>query len=196
MPAGFVPPPEVLGSGWGGGLASSPNVPKPGSSIDPKTGKPHTAGLTRAELDTMRATGHGPLDSAPSMLEGRRLSEMSGREQAARQLTAGLDSGDAGLITPGKELPGGWGRESPDGLGWNVSLTAATKQVPVPGSGPNAPTSVYQDITQGLEKVGKGAFGLIPQGIKDALNTEAPVDKGKQPMGSPPKARRSSVGGE
>jgi hypothetical protein len=77
-----------------------------------------------------------------------------------------------------------------------VSLTAATKQVPVPGSGPNAPTSVYQDITQGLEKVGKGAFGLIPQGIKDALNTEAPVDKGKQPMGSPPKARRSSVGGE
>jgi hypothetical protein len=46
------------------------------------------------------------------MLEGRRLSELSGREQAARQLTAGLDSGDAGLITPGKELPGGWGRES------------------------------------------------------------------------------------
>ena len=65
----------------------------------------------------------------------------------------------------------------------------------MPGSSPNAPSSVYQDITQGLEKVGKGAFGLIPQGLKDALNTEAPLDKGKQPMGSPPKARRSSVGG-
>ena len=78
---------------------------------------------------------------------------------------------------------------------WTMSLTTATKQVPVPGSSPTAPSSVYQDITQGLEKVGKGAFGLIPQGLKDALNTEAPLDKGKQPMGSPPKARRSSVGG-
>jgi hypothetical protein len=54
----------------------------------------------------------------------------------------------------------------------------------------------FQDIAGGLEKVGTAAFGLIPQGLKDALNPEAHVDKGKQPMGSPPKGRRSSVTGE
>ena len=53
-----------------------------------------------------------------------------------------------------------------------------------------------QDITVGLEKVGSAAFNLIPKGLKDALNPEAHVDKGKQPMGSPPQARRSSVTGE
>lgn len=112
VPSGFVPPSEALGSGFGGGLASSPNVPRPGASIDPATGKPHTAGLTREELEARRAAAQGPLDTAPSSLDGRRLSEMSGKEQAARQLTSGLDgASDGGLITPGKELPGGWGRE-------------------------------------------------------------------------------------
>lgn len=37
----------------GGGLQSSSNVPRPGS-IDPKTGKPHQEGLTRAELQAKR----------------------------------------------------------------------------------------------------------------------------------------------
>lgn len=37
----------------GGGLGSSPLVPKTGS-IDPKTGEPHKAGLTRAELQAKR----------------------------------------------------------------------------------------------------------------------------------------------
>jgi hypothetical protein len=36
-------------------LASNPNVPRPGESINPETGKPHTAGLTRAELEAKRA---------------------------------------------------------------------------------------------------------------------------------------------
>jgi hypothetical protein len=31
----------------------------------------------------------------------------------------------------------------------------------------------FQDIAGGLEKVGTAAFGLIPQGLKDALNPEA-----------------------
>lgn len=38
----------------GGGLQSSPNVPRPGATIDPNTGKPHQAGLTRAELQAKR----------------------------------------------------------------------------------------------------------------------------------------------
>jgi hypothetical protein len=40
-----------------GGLASSPNVPIPGSSYDPATDLPHTAGLTRAEPEARRAAG-------------------------------------------------------------------------------------------------------------------------------------------
>jgi hypothetical protein len=46
-----------FGGGFGGGqggLASSPNVPRPGASIDPATGKPFAAGLTRAELVAKR----------------------------------------------------------------------------------------------------------------------------------------------
>ena len=92
----------------GGGLASSPNVPKPGTTIDPATGKPHTAGLTRAELEAKKAA------------EAKSLNEMSGGEQAARQLGGGLNvegsasgSGISAASTPGLELPGGWGCERP-----------------------------------------------------------------------------------
>lgn len=79
-----------------GGMQSSPNVPAPGTSIDPTTGKPFSAGMTRAEL------------------EAKKAADLSGREQAARQLAGpGLAVGSSGdVITPGKELPGGWGRES------------------------------------------------------------------------------------
>ena len=73
-------------SGGAGGLQSSPNVPAPGSSIDPSTGKQFSAGMTRAELEAKNAAA------------------LNGRQQAARQLAGGLE-------TPGKELPGGWGRE-------------------------------------------------------------------------------------
>jgi hypothetical protein len=78
-------------SAGAGGLQSSPNVPAPGSSIDPSTGKQFSAGMTRAEL------------------EAKQAAEVSGREQAARQLAGGAS---APLETPGKELPGGWGRKS------------------------------------------------------------------------------------
>lgn len=86
---GFIPLPVS------GGMQSSPLVPAPGTSIDPKTGKPFSAGMTRAEL------------------EAKKASEMSGREQAARQLAGpGLSTGTSEVSTPGKELPGGWGRAS------------------------------------------------------------------------------------
>lgn len=78
-----------------GGLQSSPNVPAPGSSIDHSTGKPFSAGMTRAEL------------------EAKNAADLSGREQAARQLAGpGLGSSAVPAETPLKELPGGWGRES------------------------------------------------------------------------------------
>lgn len=47
--------PQAYGAATGGGLASNPNVPRPGTSIDPNTGKPHQEGLTRAELEARRA---------------------------------------------------------------------------------------------------------------------------------------------
>jgi hypothetical protein len=88
------PPPDV--SGWGGGLGSSPNVPRPGTSIDPATGKPHVAGLTRAELEAKRAAAAATVETATAggVVEGngsgkgkeKDISELSGREQAARQL--------------------------------------------------------------------------------------------------------------
>jgi hypothetical protein len=117
--------------GEGGGLASSPNVPKPGTSINPETGKPHTAGVTRAELEATKAKGENLPDPTPQeaergqssvknqfdvpagqeamhTVEGRRLSDLSGREQAAKQLVGSTGEQAA---TPGQELPGGWGRE-------------------------------------------------------------------------------------
>ncbi|KIY54976.1 hypothetical protein I307_05737 [Cryptococcus deuterogattii 99/473] len=230
----------------GGGLASSPNVPKPGTSINPQTGKPHTAGLTRAQLEAQKAgeaafqggqnfadpglvssattskpgpvvnVAHEPapdvdptdatqagalstkeleafknkgadlLDPAPQTEQVRRgsisnvakeskmrrPSDVSGREQAARQL-AGLvpdtETASAGSSTPGQELPGGWG---------------AIKPTPLPGSGPHAPTSLYEDVTEGLGKMGQAAFSVIPSPIKDAFHGP----------GSP-KGRRSSATG-
>ncbi|WVR07823.1 hypothetical protein IAU60_004866 [Kwoniella sp. DSM 27419] len=226
--AGFAP-------SSGGGLQSSPLVPKPGTSINPETGKPHTAGLTRAELAAKRAAeaqaqaqvptspepdlsglsdeeaaqfktkaadlldptpltqqvrrgSHSAVPGSPKAVgpDGRRLSDLSGREQAARQLSAtatpvtgaqgGASSGSGvgishglvppsiirtstGEITPGLELPGAWG---------------PTKTVPVPGSAPNAPTSIYEDVAEGLDKVGRAAFAVIPTPIKEALSERSP----------------------
>jgi hypothetical protein len=80
----------------GGGLATSANV-----AALPTAG--HSEGLTRAELNARKA----------EQATGKHLEEMSGREQAAAQLgiLTGLAAGTSGTITPGKELPGGWGRE-------------------------------------------------------------------------------------
>lgn len=64
------------GAGDGGGLASNPNVPAPGTSINPATGLPHTAGLTRQELAALKAQQE----------HSKSITEMSGRQQAAAQL--------------------------------------------------------------------------------------------------------------
>ncbi|KAK8853082.1 hypothetical protein IAR55_003783 [Kwoniella newhampshirensis] len=207
----------VAAFGGGGGLGSSPNVPAPGTSINPETGLPHTAGLTRAELEQIKAKGADLLDPTPLNVQarrgsdvksddigtaatgGRRLSDLSGREQAALQLSgaAGLapvkgkdtessvtptpQSGTsappapaasdktapaeeqnyyqtAGEMTPGLELPGGWGPVKTTGF---------------PGSGPDAPTSLYEDVAQGLDKVGRAAFASIPSPIKDAFSSSS-----------------------
>ncbi|WVF73149.1 hypothetical protein IAT40_007968 [Kwoniella sp. CBS 6097] len=237
-----------------GGLQSSPLVPKPGTSIDPATGQPHTAGLTRAELQAKRAaeaagaaafssssSGGQPASSAeippnqpgtsgisneeleqiknkgadlldPTPLaqqarrsshsqsksgfapDGRRLSDLTGREQAARQLAGTAVPPTAGEITPGLELPGAWG---------------PAKTVPFPGTAPNAPTSIYEDVAEGLGKVGQAAFAVIPSPIKEAFSTQptsptqgtspkAPSSPrfnvaASPPIGTnPPEARRTS----
>ncbi|WVQ84892.1 hypothetical protein IAT38_007055 [Cryptococcus sp. DSM 104549] len=235
---------ESLGAaafGGAGGLGSSPNVPAPGTSINPETGKPHTAGLTRAELEAKKAAALASLNSAsasapstgsaipssqpaassatsglsPEELEHirqkgadlldpapqaeqarrssvsqgglataghpRRPSDVSGREQAAKQLAgvypAGAQSATsgspkdtsrrlshletdgastAGSSTPGQEMPGGWGQ---------------TKPIPLAGSGPNAPTSLYDDVAEGLGKVGQAAFAAIPSPIKERFSS-------------------------
>ena len=102
-----------------GGLQSSPNVPAPGSSIDPATGKQFSAGMTRAEL------------------EAKKAADLSGREQAARQLAGGLE-------TPGKELPGGWGREYILHTARSAANVPATPVVPAPGTSASAPASIYE----------------------------------------------------
>lgn len=84
------------GAGGTGGLASSPNVPAPGSTINPATGLPHTAGLTRAELEAQRSAKGKERD----------VSEISGREQAARQLAGG-----AATVSTTQAIREGEGRE-------------------------------------------------------------------------------------
>ena len=84
--------PALLGGMGAGGLASSPLVPRPGETIDPKTGKPHVAGLTRAELEAKReaeaATAKEGVSTASSVAgPGKALEDLGGKEQAARQLT-------------------------------------------------------------------------------------------------------------
>ena len=124
-------------SGFGGGLGSSPNVPVPGTSINPQTGQPHSAGLTREELAAFKSKGADLLDTTPQTEavkagpdtvhsrvdvlgeeqvfgendDGKELDELSGREQAARQLAGTFQAAPPGAITPGQEMPGAWGRE-------------------------------------------------------------------------------------
>ncbi|KAL7418283.1 hypothetical protein Q5752_006739 [Cryptotrichosporon argae] len=151
-----APPAAFASSGFaGGGLGSSPNVPQPGHSIDPASGKPYAAGLTRAELLAKRETGeHAP------------LADLSGREQAARQLVGTVEvnplaaAQTPGLITPGQELPGAWGPVEP---------------VPPPGTAADAPSTIYEDVASALNKVGETAYKIIPGQVKDVLSSH-PTD--------------------
>ncbi|WVW85977.1 hypothetical protein I302_108015 [Kwoniella bestiolae CBS 10118] len=227
-----------------GGLGTSPLVPKAGTSINPQTGNLHSEGITKEELQAKKAaeaaaitatvspatsakpdglsqdelkhiqekgkelldpTPHhqqarrgsspvAPTSALPPVSEthatalttdGRRLSDLTGREQAARQLAGNAIPinvrQDSGLSTPGQELPGGWG---------------STKQTPLPGTGPNAPTSIYNDIAEGLDSVGRAAYNVIPTPIKDAFSASpsSPKSPASAQLGvSPPQGRRSSV---
>jgi hypothetical protein len=49
-----APSAGTFGASTGGGLQSSPLVPRAGATIDPATGQPHKEGLTRAELHAKR----------------------------------------------------------------------------------------------------------------------------------------------
>ncbi|EIW71843.1 hypothetical protein TREMEDRAFT_73420 [Tremella mesenterica DSM 1558] len=158
---------ETAFAGAGGGLGSSPNVPKPGTSIDPNTGKPYTAGLTRIELAQIRAAkavaaaqaeveaqvgglNVGQEGGVRENVGGAKLEDLSGREQAARQLTGGLE-----VEKEEKELPGGYGRVTP---------------LPVPGTAEHAPTSIYKDVGDTLHTLGTAAFSALPSSIVGALS--------------------------
>lgn len=65
-----------------------------------------------------------------------------------------------------------------------TDIIPAIKPTPLPGSGPHAPTSLYEDVTEGLGKMGQAAFSVIPSPIKDAFHGP-----------SSPKGRRSSATG-
>ncbi|KAL1405290.1 hypothetical protein Q8F55_008917 [Vanrija albida] len=80
-----------------GGLASSPNVPRAGATIDPATGKPHQAGLTRAELEAKRAAeaagSGGGLQSSPNVPRpGATLDPATGKPHQAGLTRAELEA--------------------------------------------------------------------------------------------------------
>ena len=83
----------------GGGLASSPNVPSPGHSINPATGKPHQEGLTREQLAAKRAKDAASTNEAAA-------------STSAAPAGLSVDTTVPPVETPGRELPGGWGGES------------------------------------------------------------------------------------
>jgi len=173
---------KAAAAGLAGGLASSPNVPVPGTSINPATGQPHTEGITRAELDAMKAKGGSLLDPVPTASEIRRASiikqnfvvpdnslsgldpqvqkEMSGRAQAAAQL-----AGSTGIMM-------------------NLVPTPAN-----PAS-PNAKRmSLVEDLEKNVSRLGHMAYDAIPAPVKDIFAEP----KGKGPEGSPVKPRRGSA---
>ncbi|KAK4689345.1 hypothetical protein P7C73_g761, partial [Tremellales sp. Uapishka_1] len=187
----------------GGGLASSPNVPRPGTSINPETGKLHTAGITRVELEAKKAAALKAEEEAEakeveaesqntSSVAGTtsHLEELSGREQAARQL-AGLGTpppastastitsttmGPKSTIPPSELKPVGVQRLHSYGDGGEITpgleLPGAwgpVKPVGVPGSGPNSTTSIYKDFGDALNKLGQTAYANIPSPIKERI---------------------------
>lgn len=162
--AGLVPPgPGAALSGFtgglGGGLASSPNVPVPGTSINPDTGLPHTAGLTRAELQAQKARAE----------EGRRLSELSGRQQAAAQLLG------------------------PGAVGLNDTPASPTSQHSVIDvSTRRRPNADEQDVTNSISKLGHKTYDALPAAVKDVFAEP----KGKGVEGTPVKPRRGSAAGK
>ena len=83
-------------TGGAGGLGSSPNVPAPGTSIDPATGKPHVAGITRAELEERKAAAAGlagGLASSPNVpVPGTSINPATGQPHTEGITRAELDA--------------------------------------------------------------------------------------------------------
>lgn len=204
------PPATGLGIGpSSGGLASSPNVPKPGTSISQLTGKPHTEGLTRAELAAMREKGKGLLDPSPPHevarrssyvskpqsglspekgtdipRQGRRLSDLSGREQAARQLMAARAAGivpeeeatsaDSGAEQAARQLTGasGGGGTVPENEATSAESEAeqAARQLTGAGGGvESVPEETAASSASGMEQAARqltgagGSGGTVPE---------------------------------
>ncbi|ORX40753.1 hypothetical protein BD324DRAFT_18801 [Kockovaella imperatae] len=159
----------------GGGLATNPLVPRPGESIDPATGKPHQAGLTRAQLEAKRAAEASGASIAASSMSGTasgsgtHLEDLSGREQAARQLTGTVP---VPALAPAPALPG-------------TRIGAPIDPAGANGTGHH---SVLDDVNHGLEKV----VDMLPQGLKERL---AGVNDPKGKMSEAEREKRLSAQG-
>lgn len=109
------------------------------------------------------------------------------------------------VITPGKELPGGWGREFRSCLPneRKLIISLAVAPVPAPGTSQHAPTSIYEDVSSALNSVGKAAFTALPTGVVETISGHkadgTPIDKNqglRAGESSPVQNRRGSAVGE
>lgn len=143
--SGGLPPqqPQAQGLVTGGGLATSSNVPAHGSTAGTTAGATR-AGLTRMESDALRAAGHDVPTSATG-LSGWEQAEAQLRQLGIRGKPEAISSA---TLTPGQEVPGGWG------------ATAV---------GEHPTTSLYDDVSSALDRVGHAAYAAVPQGLKDVI---------------------------
>lgn len=135
-------PSQPQGLVTGGGLATSSNVPAPGATVGTR------AGLTRMESDALIAAGH-EVPTNTTSLSGWEQAEAQLRQLGIRGKPEAIIGGSsAAALTPGQEVPGGWG------------ATHASE---------HPTTTLYQDVSTALDKVGHAAYAAVPQGIKDAM---------------------------
>lgn len=201
-----------------GGLASSPNVPAPGSSIDPATGQPHTAGITRAELEARKAAAvggaqtsglMGGLGTSPNVpLPGTSINPATGQPHTAGLTRAELDAmkakGNAipreAVIQANFAQPDMSGREQAaaqlagTGLVVPSSPTARRSSI-VDVSGSHVSVKVDandQDLEKNVREISHKVYEAVPAGVKDIFAEP----KGKGVEGSPVKPRRGSAAGK
>ena len=171
--------------GFGGGLGSSPNVPAPGTSINPATGLPHSAGLTRQELAAMKAQqDHGKTVEIPSTL--------SGRQQAAAQLVG------SGPVIGGPGQPGSPTMSEKSVLEVSHAFSARVHrswifkgEIRRAAFHREGQSANNQDVTQRISTLGHKTYEALPPSIRDVFAEP----KGKGPEGSPVKPRRGSAAG-
>lgn len=146
-------------TGLGG--SSVQTVGNTSASFTPKTTSDTTPSSAAAGT-----TGSAPLLSDQIPADVKQAAATASQAVASQVEVAkqGLDHAfnKSDAITPGNELPGGWGPTPP----------ATT-------TGPHATTTIYQDISTALDKVGQAAYNAVPASLIEKLHAS--------PAGSPVK---------